>query len=669
MKRVAITEMYLVNFKGIKRLTVKFGQVTEIRGANATGKSTIADAFSWALFGKDAAGNSDSKFGIKTSDASGNAIPKLDHEVTVLLDVDGHAVKLRRVLSENWVTPRGKAEPELKGNSTAYFYNDAPLKESEYKAKISGIIDEDLFRMVTNPLYFSRLDWQVQREMLLRIAGGVTLEEVAKNRAEFSELIAQLSGKSLEEYKAEISARKKKIKAALDSIPARIDEVTRATPATPDYKALEAEKATAEDRVKAIEMALQNAAEASRQEYAAQRTIQDEINELKTKQQQAKFDAEQKAKEAFHNLNAAANEARTKLNSLKRESETAAQMRRREMAAINSNLQQAEYRLQNVTSEIERKRADWFTENEKEYNPDASELCPNCGYDLHQQKNEEAKEKFEQQKAGSLERITSEGKRLSQEKEKLEKDIEEIKKGIEDATVIIEKENANFASQLSALQAEIAANPQSQYTEPEAEKIPEWRSAQDKIKSLTEELRERQAATTKSGDNAELTNKKRELQARLDDIKRQLSLKEVIDANAKRKADLLKEEKCLAQQKADLEKQEFTAFTLVKQQMSEVERRVNLKFQLVRFKMFSQQLNGGVKPDCILLGLNGVKFIDTNSADKINIGLDIINTLCEFHGVSAPIFVDNAEGVNALLPVHSQLIKLIVTFDKELIIN
>jgi DNA repair exonuclease SbcCD ATPase subunit len=666
MKRVIIKQMTLVNFKGISSLTVNFGQVTEIRGDNATGKSTIADAFNWVLFGKDTAGNSDSKFGIKTNDATGNVIPKLDHEVTAVLDVAGETVELRRVLSENWVTPRGKAEPELKGNSTAYFYNSVPLKESEYKAKINEIINEDLFRMITNPLYFPRMDWQAQREILLRIIGGVTLEEIAAERNEFAALLAQLSGKSLKEYKDEIAARKKKIKEALALIPARIDEVTRATPAAPDYIALEAEKTATENSVKEIETAMQNAAEASRHEYEAQRKIQEEINGLKTKQQQIKFNAMQKAKEEWNNRNADANEARAKFNSLQRESETTMQMRRREMDALNSDLKRIEYRLQNVSSEIERKRADWFTENEKEYNPAASELCPNCGYDLLKQKNEDAKAKFEQIKFNNLERITTEGKQLAQEKEKLEKDIEEIKKGIENSKVSLEKEKTSFASQLSALQAEINANPQFPYDESTPAELPEYMTLEEKIIELSKSLQNRAA----TGDNSELTNQKQELQTRLDSIKRQLSLKEVIDTNAKRKAYLLKEEKELAQQKADLEKQEFIADTLVKEQMNEVERRVNLKFSLVRFKMFSQQINGGENPDCILISnLTGARYLDTNNADKINIGLDIINTLCEFNGVCAPIFIDNAEGINRLLPVNSQLIKLIVTLDKELIIK
>jgi DNA repair exonuclease SbcCD ATPase subunit len=666
MKRVTIKKITLINFKGIKSLTVDFGQVTEIRGANATGKSTIADAFNWVLFGKDTAGNSDSKFGIKTVDAAGRVIEKLDHEVTAILDISGDSVELRRCYSEDWVTPRGKAEAELKGHNTAYFYNGVPLKESEYKAKISAIIDENLFRMLTNPLYFPNLKWEDQRAMLLQIAGDVTLDTIAAGRAEFSALIAELSGKSLQEYKAEISARKKKIKEALDLIPARIDEVTRATPAAPDYKALEAEKTAIDKSIEVVENAMQNAAEASRQEYEAQRKIQEEINTLKSQQQQVVFDAVQKAKEEWNNRNSATNEARTKFNSLQRESDSTAQMRTREMDALTSDMEKIKLRLQNIENDIKQKRADWFTESEKEYNPSASELCPNCGYDLHQHENEDGKTKFENAKAGNLERITNEGKQLAQEKEKLEKNIEAIQKNIEDSTIIIEKEKSNFANQLSALQAEINANPQTPYNEPTAAEIPASMTLEARIIELSNTLQNRPA---NGPDNSELTAKKRELQTQLDEIKKQLSLKEVIEANEKRKAELLKEEKELAKQKADLEGLEFAADALVKEQMNEVERRVNMKFKLVRFKMFSQQINGGEKPDCILLGSDGAKFMDTNSAGKIAMGLDIINTLCEFNGVYAPIFVDNAEGINQLLPVNSQLIKLIVTLDKELIIN
>ncbi|MDR1652888.1 MAG: AAA family ATPase [Prevotellaceae bacterium] len=650
--------MTLINFKGIKRLTVDFGQVTEIRGANATGKSTIADAFNWVLFGKDAAGNSDSKFGIKTNDKDGKAIPKLDHEVTALLDVDGQTVELRRVLSEDWVTPRGKAETELKGNSTAYFYNGVPLKESEYKAKINAIIDEDLFRMLTNPLYFPRLDWAVQREILLKIAGEVALEEIAAGRSEFAELLTQLSGKSLKEIKNEIAARKKKIKEALELIPARIDEVTRATPK--DYvqneKTLLEEKARLEGYLSEIDKAMENKAEASRQQYKAIQETQRQINELKSQQQKIIFDAQIKVREdAF-----AANAKRREIENNIKDAET-------EIATLQRADDNNTRELIDLKAQIEKKcvetdnfRKMWHEENVKEYQ--GNDICPTCGQSLPENMKADARKLFADAKTKTLSEITEKGKKLSKEAEILNKEADKlVEQGFDVNTKLLEQQEA-----LKTLKEKLAEMPVVNANVINPDDLTEWKNLQENIDVLSKSIKNKPA----NPDNSELTAKKQDLTTQLDEIKKQLNLRAVVETNEKRKAELLKEEKELAQQKADLEKQEFVAETLVKEQMNEVECRVNLKFNLVRFKMFSQQINGGEKPDCILISQStGAKFLDTNNADKINIGLDIINTLCEFNGVSAPIFIDNAEGINKLIPINSQLIKLIVTNEKELTIN
>jgi len=57
---------------------------------------------------------------------------------------------------------------------------------------------------------------------------------------------------------------------------------------------------------------------------------------------------------------------------------------------------------------------------------------------------------------------------------------------------------------------------------------------------------------------------------------------------------------------------------------------------------------------------------DLNTAAKINAGLDIINTMQGFYGVTAPIFIDNAEGINSILETPAQTILLRVTRDKKL---
>ena len=192
-KKVTLKELTLRNFKGIRDLAVKFGEVTTIAGANATGKSTVFDAFTWVLFGKDSNDRTDSgkgAFTVKTVGPDGNPILKLEHSVTAVLDVNGEEVALTRTLTEDWVKPRGKAEVELKGNTTHYFCNGVEIKAGAFQEKVAAITEEQLFKLITNPAYFPSLDWKTQREILLRIAGGVTYEEVAAGRADFAAILS-----------------------------------------------------------------------------------------------------------------------------------------------------------------------------------------------------------------------------------------------------------------------------------------------------------------------------------------------------------------------------------------------------------------------------------------------------------------------------------------------
>ena len=227
---------------------------------------------------------------------------------------------------------------------------------------------------------------------------------------------------------------------------------------------------------------------------------------------------------------------------------------------------------------------------------------------------------------------------------------------LKERTEAVATKKTEFAKKLANLTAEVEANPVVEIsTSIEAESIPEWQALDTQIKEIAATIEE-----LPESDTTELTAKKKSLTAELDEVKRKLSLRTVIENNNAKKAEIKKKEKELAQQKADLEGKEFTIDALNKAQMDEVERRVNSKFQNVRFRMFETQLNGGETPTCVAL-VNGVKYSDLNTAGKINAGLDIINTLCLFHGVSAPVFIDNAESVNKLFPVASQLVKLVVT--------
>jgi DNA repair exonuclease SbcCD ATPase subunit len=658
MKTVTLKSIALTNFKGIRSLTVDFGgQATEIRGANATGKSTIADAFSWLLFGKDAAGNSDSKFGIKTVDAAGSVIPKLDHEVRATLDVNGEPVELARYLREDWVTPRGVAEPVLKGNTTSYFYNGVPLKESEYKEKVGGIISEDLFRLITNPHRFPSLGWEEQRQILLMLAGRVTLSDVAAGRPEFTALIEYLFGKTLAEYRAEIAARKKKLKEALEHIPARLDEVARATPAAPDVAALEAEKSALERELADVEAALQSAAEAARQEGKALREMQEKVNALKREQQQLIHDAKAAAQEAAF----AGSAARRNLEYEVKVSTSEVERLQKSVEQQAKEKQAIEARLAERQKRVESLRQAWAVENAKEYAGDDS--CPRCGQPLPEEMKANARELFEATKRAALAAISEQGREAAEKAAATEKEAAEASEKLLDLARQLEEAEEKLP-QLDEALKRLPEPAAAQEVNPDS--LPGYAPLSAQIADLERAISDRPA----DPDTSALAAHRGSLAEHIAKISRKLDVRADIEACHARREQLLKEERSLAQQKAELEGQEFTAAELVKAQMEEVERRVNALFTRVKFKMFTAQINGGEKPDCVMYSTtDGAKYMDMNSAQKVNAGLEIISVLCAHNAAYAPIFIDNAESVNSLIPVTSQLIKLVVTDDKKLTVS
>ena len=100
-----------------------------------------------------------------------------------------------------------------------------------------------------------------------------------------------------------------------------------------------------------------------------------------------------------------------------------------------------------------------------------------------------------------------------------------------------------------------------------------------------------------------------------------------------------------------------------------VEDSINGLFRIARFRLFREQANGGVEDRCDVVH-DGVPYISVNNGMKINLGIDIINTLSTAYGVKVPLFVDNAESVTQLEHCGSQIIRLVVSeYDKELRVN
>lgn len=699
-KLLRLKSLTLINFKGMRNQTITFGNgVTAISGRNGTGKTTIADGFTWLLWGKDSEGNSDSKFGIKTNDADGNYIPDLEHEVAGTFDAidtttgETTTVELRRVYVEEWQTPKGSTERTLKGHHTDYFYNGVPLKtKTEYDAKVAALIPEDLFKVITDPYYFLTLHWKAQREYLLKMAGTISDTDIAANRAAFSELLRRVTGKSMEEYKKEIAARRSKIEAQLDKIPTRKDEVTRNTPVAPDYAALEAEKKQIQADLADIDAAATSAAEANRVAYEKAARIQRDINTKKTAQNQTIYNAKEAARKAAYEANRVADDAARDLAQVEKEEASEANTYAREKAALTASISTEKRRKEDAERQVAALRVRWEAVNneqyqEKTYQAAGQLVCPIFGHacadpsavSRHQcnaaaaaeafKNNEDAaRAAFIENQTARLDSMDAEGQELNKQIERHAAEITRLNGELTTLEETHAKAVQDYTTKKEGLKMTIADNPRVS-TEPniDPQTLPDWLALQKQIDQLTADLTAATAPAQQTT-TADHATRRAQLNARLSGIDQKLGLRSTIEANERRIVELDKEAATLAQEKAALQIEEDLIDDFVKDRMAEVERRVNGLFDGVEFRMYKNLVNGEKEPDCVAY-IGGVRYQDKNHAGQINAGLAVINALCAFHGVNAPIFVDNAESVNTFIPVNSQLVTLSVSTEDSLQVN
>ena len=639
--KIQLNSLTLTNFKGVRSLTIPFDDYTTISGDNATGKTTIFDSFCWVLFGKDS--NDRKDFNIKTLDESGNAIPQIDHEVEAHLLIDDVPAVIKRTYREKWTRRRGSEDAELTGHETTFLWNEVPLQANEYKSKIDALVSEGLFKLLTSALYFNQLPWEKRRSALIQIAGEITNSDVyAKmDKAHIAEITAILNqGKDIVEFKKEVSAKKKTLNDALKILPARIDEVMRSIPDPVNAVQIESDLQEKRKALLTVENTMQSEIEAYNEKNREIQGIQQQVHTLKSKLQTVEFNAKQQWQSEEY-------ERSSKVNTVKREiqeNEDKINSTKNRIALLTLNIT-------NANNQIDELRARWNKVSEESLNFKEGEfVCPACKRELDPLTIDERKNTmiadFEKAKSVRLTAITAEGKPLSSSIQRMEEEITELRTTI--ATL-----------QASSLPSAPEYTP-STFTFVPSE---EYLSIKSQIESM-----ELQVLEVPSIDVNGLKLQKMTIQNEIDDLKKQLTIQEQIDRGNKRKVELMAEESSLAQQIADLEKKEFALESFQRNRMDMVEKRVNDKFSIVKFRMFDTQINGGVIECCDAM-VGGVPYADVNSAGKIKAGIDIINTLSEHYGHYLPIFVDNSETINVIPKTKSQLIALYVTKDKQLTIN
>lgn len=672
--KIFIKQLSLVNFKGIKSQTISFNHVTNIFGENAAGKTTIFDAFTWLFFGKDSTDRKD--FEIKTRDTHGKVIPMIEHEVSALLDIDGKVIEIKRILKEKWEKKRGTSSSEFTGNENLFFWNEVPLQLKQFQDKIKEILDESIFKLITNPNYFNQIKWQERRQVLMSIAGTISNTEVLDtiatidNKDAISAITNILNnGKSLTEYRTEIAAKKKKLKDELSQIPNRIDEVNRSLPIGLDFETLRKQIQQKEAEIQQVDDAILDINKADESKNKTIRDRQNQLHELKTKEINLKNDI----RSSFLNQQST---RKSKISDIQRL-----------VDAANNNIRNTGISITNIKSAIERLKRDKQEQIEKWDRVDAEKMadfsegefsCPACKQSLPagdiEAKKKTLIENFNLDKSNRLDQITEKGKSIVAEIDSLQKQLEQLELSLSTSKgqlTTLENDLHIATEEYNQIQATIETEISTQL-----ESNKEYSELLDEIQVLENLVSTPPEDTNNTND---LRQKKSGLQSELDGLKLLLSNEEAIKRGNDRINILQKEEGEYAQQLASLEGSEFLIDQFNRAHMNMISERVNKRFKYVTFRMFDTLINGGEVECCdtlinsslfnndTLSGNTGlVPFADANNAAKINAGLDIINTLCEHYQVYAPIFIDNRESVNKLIDCNSQVVNLIVSTDQKL---
>jgi DNA repair exonuclease SbcCD ATPase subunit len=641
-----LLKLILKDFKGMHEFVLDLqGENAAVYGENGTGKTSLFDAYNWLLFGKDSANKAD--FQIKTLDEAGEAFHNINHEVEGTFEIQDKTVSLRKVYYEKWTQKRGNVTSEFSGHTTDQYIDGVPVPKKQYEKFISEIVDESIFKLVTSPAYFNEhLSWQDRRSVLLEICGDVSDADVidsavtAGNKDMASLLNLLNSGRTLDDYRKVLAARQSVINKDLKEIPSRIDEVKRGLP---DISGIKTEVLQGEiDSIKTQQQTkqqeivrIQNGGQVAEKQKA--------LSEMEGRI----IDSKNRFKSEFGDK---VHSKKMQLNDLKMKLSAAGNKLESNLQTIEKN--QAEMKRCDMSRET--LRGKWQKAYENQFAFDQSDICPTCGQPLPVAQIEAARQKaleqFNLAKSNELESINTEGKRHKEKTGALQTANETLQR--ENESYLLEKQQ--LEQEINKLQAEIDG-----VNAPTIESDPEY------LKALQDKAEIQEQITALQSESQTVI---RSIQSEMDVLNAEIASREKTMAcfgqyekGQKRIKELEGKEKELSAEYEVLQHELYMTEQFIRTKVSMLEEKINSRFQYARFKLFDVQVNGAVN-ECCEVTFKGVPYSSgLNNAAKINVGLDVINTLSEHYDFSAPIFVDNAESVTQLIPVKGQVVSLVVS--------
>ena len=621
-----LQQLSLKNFKGIKDKEIKFYQRTDISGANEAGKTTIYDAFLWLLFDKDSHGKTG---GIKPHDDDGNDLHHLDTTVTGVFLLDDKELTLQKTFSEKWTKKRGSATEEFTGHTTDYYWNDVPINKGDYQKNLYQIVDEDLFKLLSNTRYFLyQVDEKERRKMLMTLIGDdIDNEKIFGAYPETEELRQELNGRTIEDVTSMHKACRTKINKELLEVRPRIDEVY-AMKKDFDFDELKKEKANLEKTIDTLSGMFKTAKKSTE----VFDDLSAKIAKMNLEINKARIEASDKRAKEIMAAEDAFRDSERSLRKIEKERDQRADLINRKKDEVSA-----------LVNQLQDFREEWQDKAGERWR--GSTTCPTCGQNIPKEQLEKAVTEYDANKKAKLEEI----KRLAEEtKTKIDATNDQI--------AHITEELRHFTEAVKKVEDDVE------------EKKALLESVQDKdvedssyIKTCISS-RDKYMAQLEALEAQKEPDESPQIKEQIDELKRQLYKvnEDIAQENTNRFADMRISEleesaKVLGKEYEKADRMIALCETFTRAKMSMIKSDVDNKFILTQWKLFEEQINGGIRDVCRPL-YKGSDLDQMNDGAKVLVGLDIINTFSKQKDIYIPVFVDNAETVTDYKGLDKELL-------------
>lgn len=609
--KIVLRKLIVDNFMAYPHAEFDFFNRTVVAGRNGIGKSTIATAYTWLMFGCD--------YQLKDNPAvrrvvGGKSVDDMDVSVTAVLDIDGKEVTARKIQKRKY-----KKDGVSYADDNAYFINEVPKTLKAFNEYFE--IDMNLLKMCSSPGAFLNQKTADMRSYLFGLVENVNDLDVAKENAELSAITDLLEKYSADELTAMNKATKSKIEKDLPVIDGQIKEKQRDIQLKSDVDVAELEllKNTLSEQ---LEGNIKKQTDAEALENDLQDKAQGVLDlkfELSGLQTQANDKNTEKIRDVQHKINDA--------NAF--------------VDSIHEEIRKNGVAVDRIKSEISEKDSarellakKWVAVNNEKFD-DNSTICPTCHRDLPDEEIKRLVSEFAESKKKRLCEIEAKGTALKEEIEKSKPVLAELESVAEENM----KKLNSVLSKLDEYHKQLDAIP----------KVVDI-SDTDEYKKLSAEIDAKEAELQKSMKvddmRGQLKLEENEIRRKLSECESQIS-KSDTSADEQRLEELRDRRIDMEQKKSDAEKILYLLGELEKAKNQKLSAEINKHFETVQWQLFEVNKSGGYKSVCTPV-VDGKSIISTmsNKGNQIIGKVDICNSIQKINDLSVPVFLDDSESLD-----------------------